>query len=47
LSIAVAEWIASRPPRGEWLRLAPALLLYLVLSFLYNTLLLQSADVNV
>ena len=44
LSITVAEWIGSRPPRYEWLRLTPALLLYLVLSFLYNTLLLQSAD---
>jgi hypothetical protein len=47
LSITVAEWIGSRPTRREWLRLAPALLLYLALSFLYNTLLLQSADVDV
>jgi len=47
LSITVAEWIGSRPPRSEWLRLAPALLMYLVLAYLYNTLLLQSADVNV
>jgi hypothetical protein len=47
LSITVAEWVGSRPTRSEWLRLAPALLLYLVVSFLYNTLLLQSADVNV
>jgi hypothetical protein len=47
LSITVAEWIARRPTRSEWLRLAPALFLYLVLSFLYNTLLLQSADVKV
>jgi len=47
LSIVVAEWIGSRPSRGEWLRLAPALLMYVVLSFLYNMLLLQRADVNV
>jgi hypothetical protein len=46
LSITVAEWIGSRPARAEWLRLAPALLLYLMLSFLYNMLLLQSADLN-
>jgi hypothetical protein len=45
LSITVAEWIDSRPARAEWLRLVPALVLYLALSFLYNTLLLQSADI--
>lgn len=46
LSITVAEWMGSRPKRDEWLRLTPALLLYLSLSFLYNMLLLQSADLN-
>ena len=46
LSITVAEWLGSRPARAEWLRLVPALLLYLALSFLYNSLLLQSADIK-
>ena len=46
LSITVAEWLARRPPRAEWWRLVPGLLLYLALSFLYNTLLLQSADIK-
>ena len=46
LSLLVSEWIAGRPSRAEWSRLAPGLLLYLALSFLYNTLLLQSADIR-
>ena len=40
------KWIASRPPRVRMVGLAPGLLLYLALSFLYNTLLLQSADIR-
>ncbi len=46
LSLLVAQWIAGRPSRAAWSRLVPGLLLYLALSFLYNTLLLQSADVR-
>ena len=46
LSIQVAQWIGSRPSRAEVTLLGPALLMYLVLSFLYNAMLLQSADVN-
>jgi hypothetical protein len=46
LSIQVAEWLASRPARAEWSLLAPGLLMYLALSFLFNTLLLQSADIK-
>jgi len=46
LSLLVSEWIAGRPSRAEWSRLAPGLLLYLALSFLYNTLLLQTADIR-
>ena len=46
LSITIAEWLGSRSPRAEWWRLIPGLLLYLALSFLYNTMLLQSADIK-
>ncbi len=46
LSINVAEWLAARPSRREWIRLLPGLVLYLAMSFLYNTLLLQSADIG-
>ncbi len=46
LSIVVAEWLASRPARAQWAQLAPGLLMYLALSFLYNTLLLQNADIR-
>ena len=40
--------MAREPARraAEWSWLVPALLLYLALSFLYNTLLLQSADIK-
>ena len=46
LSIQVAEWLASRPSRTQWSLLVPGLLMYLVLSFLFNKLLLQSADIK-
>ena len=46
LSIQVAEWIGSRPSCARWSWLGPGLLMYLALSFLYNTLLLQSADIK-
>ena len=47
LSVQVAEWLASRPSRTQWSMLAPGLLMYLALSLLFNTLLLQSADVKI
>ena len=46
LSIQTAEWIGTRPARAPWTWLAPGLVAYLALSFLYNTLLLQSADIR-
>ncbi len=46
LSIHVAEWLVTRPTRAQWTLLVPGLLMYLVLSFLYNTLLIQSADIR-
>ncbi len=46
LSIQVAEWIGTRPSRAQWSWLGPGLVMYLALSFLYNTLLLQSADIR-
>ena len=46
LSIQVAEWSATRPSRAQWAWLGPSLVMYLALSFLYNTLLLQSADIG-
>jgi hypothetical protein len=46
LSIQVAEWIGTRPSRAQWSRLGPGLVMYVALSFLYNTLLLQSADIR-
>ena len=46
LSILVADWLASRPSRAQWPLLAPGLLMYLALSFLFNTMLLQSADIK-
>ena len=46
LSITVAEWLGSGPVRTEWRWLAPALILYLVLSFLCNAQLLKSADID-
>ncbi|MET0683291.1 MAG: hypothetical protein ABWZ29_08125 [Casimicrobiaceae bacterium] len=46
LSIQVAEWISTRPSCARWSWLGPGLLMYLALSFLYNTLLLQSADIK-
>lgn len=47
LSIQVAEWLGSRPARAQWLILVPGLLMYLSLSILFNTLLLQSADISI
>lgn len=46
LSIQVAEWLSSRPSRAHWSLLAPGLLMYLALSFLFNTMLWQSADLK-
>lgn len=46
LSLQVAGWLATRPSPRQWTLLAPALLMYLAVSFSYNTLLLQSADVG-
>ena len=46
LSIQVAEWLASRPARAQWGRLGPGLLMYLVLSILFNFMLWQSADLK-
>lgn len=46
LSILVAEWLAGGTARSQWRLLAPGLLLYLALSFLFNAMLLQSADVR-
>ena len=46
LSIQVAEWLRTRPSRTQLSWLVPGLLLYLAVSFLYNTLLLQSADIG-
>lgn len=46
LSIQVAEWLASRPARAQWSLLIPGLLMYVVLSCLFNTMLWQSADLK-
>jgi len=46
LSLQVAEWSGTRPSRAQWAWLGPSLVMYLALSFLYNTLLLQSADIG-
>jgi len=46
LSLQVAEWLASRPSRLQWSFVVPGLAMYVALSFLYNTLLLQSADLK-
>ena len=50
LSILVADWLGSRPgsrpSRMQWPQLSSGLLLYLALSFLFNTMLLQSADIK-
>jgi hypothetical protein len=46
LSIRVSQWLASRPSRAELSVLAPALVLYVAVSFLYNAMLLQSADIG-
>lgn len=46
LSIHVAGWLVSRPSPAQWALLVPGLLMYLVLSFLCNTLLIQSADIR-
>jgi hypothetical protein len=46
LSLLVARWFAAPLSRREWLLLAPALVLYLLLSFAFNLLLLQNADVR-
>lgn len=46
LSLFVAEWIAGRPSRAEVSRLVPGLILYVALSFLFNTLVMQSADIR-
>ncbi len=46
LSIQVSQWLASRPSRAEISVLAPALVLYVAVSFLYNAMLLQSADIG-
>jgi hypothetical protein len=44
LSLGAAAWFPLRRPRRQWLLAAACLAMYVVLSFLYNTLLLQSAD---
>ena len=46
LSIQAVDWLGNRPSRRELSWVVPALLLYLVLSFLYNTLLMHSADIK-
>ena len=46
LSIKFAEYLASRPSRPHWYWLGPGLILYLALSYLFNSMLLQSADIN-
>jgi hypothetical protein len=46
LSLQSAQWLADRPTRAQWSLLAPGLLLYLALAFLFNSLLLQSADIT-
>jgi hypothetical protein len=46
LSIYATDWIANARSRREWSLLIPALLMYIALSFLYNTLLQQSADIR-
>jgi hypothetical protein len=46
LSIQVGEWLASRPARAQWSLLIPGLMMYVVLSCLFNTMLWQSADLK-
>jgi hypothetical protein len=46
LSIQVSQWLASRPSRADISVLAPAVVLYVAVSFLYNAMLLQSADIS-
>ena len=47
LSIHAAEWVARRESVARWSILAPSLPLYLILSILFNLLLLQSADIKI
>jgi hypothetical protein len=46
LSLQVADWLASRPSRAQWSFVVPGLVMYVALSFLCNSLLLQSADLK-
>jgi len=46
LSITLAEWPGSRPARADWRWLAPALVLYVVLSVFFNAQLLERADIH-
>jgi hypothetical protein len=46
LSMQFAEWLASRPSRAHCFWLGLGLILYLALSYSFNLMLLQSADIN-
>jgi hypothetical protein len=46
LSVQALQLLANRPTRAQWSYLLPGLLLYLALSFLFNALMMQNADIG-
>jgi hypothetical protein len=46
LSVQALALLADRRTRAQWPYLLPGLLLYLALSFLFNTMLMQNADID-
>ncbi len=45
-SIQALQLVANRPTRAQWALIVPGLLGYIALSFLFNTLMMQNADIN-